>query len=393
MEAGGQAAHGPHEQVLSLHVEGGQHLVQDYHPQVGPRHPRQVGGDGHAQGQEFSVRVERQLGGRDVVATVLVGDEALAPFGRPLDRPSQPLRRPQDQGVLGIDAAAHPEASAHFPSDHPQVALRHPEDLVGEQCAQAVRRLDPRVKRVAARAPVPFADRAARLERRRGHARDHEVEARDVGSARERARHRVLVARLPDEGHVVGRLGPHRRRARPRGVGRRGDGRQGIVVDRDQLRRVDRLIGSRGDHERHRVADVAHAVADQRRPRCRERRRSVAPLARLVGRQIAEPVRREVGAREDGEDPRRSAGVRGIEGPDPRVGMGRADDDGVGLVRQAHVVRVAPEAVDEARVLQTTHGLSDGEFLDGHQITHDGAAVYARSRAAERDAEVRLKKN
>src|SRR5438876_3351087 len=51
VEAGGQAAHGPHEQVLSLHVEGGQHLVQDHHPQVGPRHPRQVGGDGHAQGQ------------------------------------------------------------------------------------------------------------------------------------------------------------------------------------------------------------------------------------------------------------------------------------------------------------------------------------------------------
>src|SRR2546427_766139 len=108
----------------------------------------------------------------------------------------------------------------------PQMALRNPEHLIREQGAQTVRRLDARVERVAAGAPVPLADRPARLQRRGGHARHHEVEPGDVGRAREGARHRVPVAGLPDERHVVRRLRPHRRSARTHGVGRRGDRRQ-----------------------------------------------------------------------------------------------------------------------------------------------------------------------
>src|SRR2546422_3205194 len=72
--------------------------------------------------------------------------------------------------------------------------------------------------------------------------------------------------------------------------------------------------------------------------------------------------------------------------------MGGADDDGVGLMGQAHVVRVPPEPPEEARIFQATHGLPDGEFLDGHWFTHDGAAVYARWRAAKRDGPLRWKR-
>src|SRR6266568_1127661 len=41
VEAAGQSAHGLHEQVLPLHVEGRQHLVQDHHPEIGSGHPGQ----------------------------------------------------------------------------------------------------------------------------------------------------------------------------------------------------------------------------------------------------------------------------------------------------------------------------------------------------------------
>ena len=197
--------------------------------------------DRHAQRQEFPVRVQRQLGGRDVVAAVLVGDEALAPIGRPLDRPPEALGRPQHQHRLGIHAALHAEASADLAGDHVQIAVRHLEHLVGEQRSQTVRRLDTGVQRVAARATVPLADRSARLHRRRRHTRHDEVEAGHVGGAGEPARHRVAISGLPDERDVVGRLRPHRRRAGAGHLGRRRHGRQRLVVDRDELRRVDGL--------------------------------------------------------------------------------------------------------------------------------------------------------
>src|SRR2546422_1410025 len=66
--------------------------------------------------------------------------------------------------------------------------------LVGEQRAQAVRRLDARVERVASGAPVPLADRPARLERRGGHARDHEIRSEEHTSELQSRLH--LVCRL-----------------------------------------------------------------------------------------------------------------------------------------------------------------------------------------------------
>ncbi|HKW94852.1 MAG TPA: hypothetical protein VJX92_23410, partial [Methylomirabilota bacterium] len=65
------------------------------------------------------------------------------------------------------------------------LALRHAEDALGQQGAEAVRRLDAGVEGVAPAAPVELAHRAARLEGRGGHAGDHVVEARDVGGPRE----------------------------------------------------------------------------------------------------------------------------------------------------------------------------------------------------------------
>ena len=197
--------------------------------------------DRDAQRQELALRVERQLGGRDVVAPVLVGHEPFAPIGGPLDRAAEPLGRPQHERVLRIGAAAHPEASPDLTGDHAQMALGDPEDLIGEELAQPVRRLDSGVERVTPGAPIPLADRGARLERRRGHSRDDELEARDVRGAGEPAGHRVTIAGLPDERDVVGSLRPHRRRAGARHLGGRGHRGQRLVVDGHELRGVDGL--------------------------------------------------------------------------------------------------------------------------------------------------------
>src|SRR6266568_8669334 len=73
VEAAGQAAHGPHEQVLALDVQGRQDLVQDQHPQVGAGHPGQVRGDGHAEGQVGQVGL-RSGEPFDGVVGLAVGD-------------------------------------------------------------------------------------------------------------------------------------------------------------------------------------------------------------------------------------------------------------------------------------------------------------------------------
>ena len=72
---------------------------------AGPRAARgEIGADveanGHAQRQELAVAIEGQLGLREIVAPVLVADEALTPVRRPLDGPAQPLRGPEDEHVL-----------------------------------------------------------------------------------------------------------------------------------------------------------------------------------------------------------------------------------------------------------------------------------------------------
>ena len=48
----------------------------------------------------------------------------------------------------------------------------------------------------------------------------------------------------------------------------------------------------------------------------------------------------------------------------------RAHEDGVGLARHVHVVRVAAEPVEQPCVLDAAHGLPDGEFLDGDRLAH-----------------------
>ena len=50
---------------------------------------------------------------------------------------------------------------------------------------------------------------------------------------------------------------------------------------------------------------------------------------------------------------------------DLAVGVGTADQDGVGLVRQIDVIAVAPAAAQQPLVLDSTHGLADAKSSHG----------------------------
>ncbi len=75
------------------------------------------------------------------------------------------------------------------------------------------------------------------------------------------------VAIVIVERDIAGRPVVQQRCARLHRVARTGDRRQRIDIDDDRLGRILGLRQSFGDDERDRIADTAHLVGGQRRPR------------------------------------------------------------------------------------------------------------------------------
>ncbi len=145
------------------------------------------------------------------------------------------------------------------------------------------------------------------------------------------------IPQLPVECDVVGRVGPDRRLGGP--CARLDVRGQKLVVDLDQPRRLVRLLHRFGDDESHAVAHVPHAV---------DREDWTIGMQRLgasVGRRRYDARKRlrdasDVLSRQDGEDARRGPRRRDIDGPDARVGMGRAHDNAGGFTVEANVVHI-----------------------------------------------------
>ena len=82
----------------------------------------EIGEDRDAQAEEAALLVERKLGARDVVAALIVGDEALGAVLLPLHRPLELAARPDHQRLLGIDEGLHAEPAADIGRDQAQLA-------------------------------------------------------------------------------------------------------------------------------------------------------------------------------------------------------------------------------------------------------------------------------
>jgi hypothetical protein len=103
--------------------------------------------------------------------------------------------------------------------------------------------------------------------------------------------------------------------------------RERLVVDLDQpARLLGRLLVDRRDGG-HRVADHADFLGAER-------------FLVLRDGQDAELHPRQVRGRDDREDSRQGHGARGVDGPDPRVGVGAAQELGVRHARQEEIVGV-----------------------------------------------------
>ena len=114
--------------------------------------------------------------------------------------------------------------------------------------------------------------RRARLHLRRGDALGAERLGDDERGRGEGRLDRRAVAELRLHGEIAGDGVMDERRARRERRERVGDGGQHVVMDDDALGRVLRRRRGLGDHHRHGLADMAHAIRRERRMRRIERR-------------------------------------------------------------------------------------------------------------------------
>ena len=234
-----------------------------------------------------------------------------------------------------------------------------------------MRALQGGVERVAPVGGMIVADRAARLHGDGGDSVNDKTILHDVRRARKGGIGRRLVADQLDETDIVGAILPHARRAGYGRRGGRGDAGQGLVIDMDQLSGIKRLRHGLGHREGHAVAEPAHAVFRQDRIARLVLRRAVAPLEAARNGQIVEAGGFHIRRSEHRQHAGRGFGRRGVERLDPGVRMRRAQHHAMHQAGQLDVVGIAAAALDQPRILETRHALTDCEFAHGNVLPVD----------------------
>ena len=310
--------------------------------------------------RKSAVLVERELGLRDVVAGLGVAQKGFRARGHPLHRPPDVLRCQQHQGDFVVDRRFHAEAAADVAGNHADLALRHLEHRrkLGAEGMHALKR---RVDGVTVLGRVVIAEAAARLHARSGDTIDHQTMLDDVIGLGECRLGGSLVAEELHETDIVGAVVPY-----PRGaVGARLGGRHGrgkrLVVGHDQFGCIERLMIGLRHHEGDIVADPAHSVLGQRRIG-RPEYAAVAPLQSVGHRQVAPSGGLPIVAGEHGEHARRGLGLARVDRANARMGMRRAQHVAERHAGQHHVADIAAAALEQPRILEPGHALTNGIF-------------------------------
>ena len=192
---------------------------------------------------------------------------------------------------------------------------------------------------------------------------------------------RLLAAHHEGDRNIIRSAIPDNRSARLDRILERDDGRQGLIVDRDQLGGVARLLQGLRHHKGDAVADRPHLPAGQDRPERAVTFRA-AHILRHDRHQASDLVGLGVGAGEHGEHPRSRLGCRRIDSLDTRVGVRGHHQHAVALQRHVDIVDIAAAAGDEAGVLEPGNRLADTEFC--HAFFSQKLATENRAICADR---------
>ena len=314
-----------------------------------------IGDDVELQPEDLAPVVERELGGRDIVAAVAVGEEMLGALAHPLHRLAQPLGGDRGQRIFAVGKQLGAEAAADVGRDDAHHLGRNFQHRLGDDVADDVAALAAEGERVAV--AVVLGDDAAGV-----HVIGHQALVDDgdgggAGGLGEGLPGRMRVAVRGLEGEIARPVGPHQAGARLERGERAHDMRQRLPIDVHRLGGVLRLFQRVGHHEGDRIADVAHLVARQDRI---ERHRDIDALQHAGRRQRPEPGG-IVGGQHQAHPGQRAhaveiddaeAGVRMRRAQHHRVQGGRRGEIGdvMALPAQQRVVLLARERLTETEL-------------------------------------------
>ena len=138
----------------------------------------------------------------------------------------------------------------------------------------------------------------------------------------------------------------------PRGLDGR-EGGQGVVLHTNRVQRVRERVGFTGDHDRDRLAHVAHPVGGEDRHRERPALVRSAERRRDTARDVG-----EIGGAPGGQDARALSRGGQADRSDPRVGVRGAHDTEMGGAGTRHVIDEPSAAGEEATIFLAEYRLS-----------------------------------
>ena len=282
--------------------------------------------------EEFAVLIERQFAIRNMVPAVQVAEEGLRAVADPSHGATGPLGGDHDENLFGVGVGFHAEPAADIVDQHADFLRIALEEGTGEPCPQQVAVLVRGVDGVALCVGVVAADGAAHLHRILDDPLVDEAHFRDMLCFIEGFVRRLGIADLRLEQEVLRHVVPELDRVVVHGPIGLDDRGQRHVVNLDGLGCVARLFQGFSDHKGHRVAHEPRPVGRQRILRGVDQRRPVwlcqgGKEWRRSG-ECTDSVIGEVLSRQYRKNARHTQGLRGVDGLDVGMGMGRAQHVG-----------------------------------------------------------------
>jgi hypothetical protein len=303
-----------------------------------------------AQSRHFAVRVKRQLGMRNMVAAMRVGQERLRALASPLDWPLDLFCGPGADCFFVVDEYLRAESPADVGRDHAQFVFGRNALKCRENEARDMRILAGGVQRGDVGSRIIVGQRRARLHRIGNDPVVDEIEFCDVSGIRKSSICRDLVANMPIIDSIVRRQTMHLRLTRFGRARRIDNRRQNAVVDDDLLGGVLRFSIGVGDHDGHRIADIQRLAMRERgiRPHLHGRTilRMNGPTADMGADLVGDGVR----AGKNGDHARPGLRSGNVNFVDCGMRMRRAQKIGVSLTVPVDIVGVTPLTRDETDV-------------------------------------------
>ena len=298
-------------------------------------------------------------------ARVVGRGEMLAPVLDPFHRPAGEARGEWDQKIFGVELAARAEAAADVVFHHANRGLGQAH-LLGERAAVIEGNFGGSVHREPPLRGIPFREQTARLHRHGAMALHLESFAPDIGGRLERClrvpaqageRQRAIAGSALEQQRCPLPFFPCLRERVGVRAGTIHHRRQGLDVERD---RIERVLGGRRafcQHERDRLADIAHFLVRDHGLLVRlELGRGF--LAQRNRRYRRADFRRRDHGMHAGPRPRRG----GVDRADAPMGDGTAQDRRVQQVLVGEVVDVLAAAAQEAKILEPLHRAADEDI-------------------------------